>query len=668
MIERWQRAWPALLIASGPVLTIAAIGSHRLWNTLPWERFGLSLLLALLSGLLAWPLCRIARWRLASALLWIWLSALTYFAGPLAMLVVVLIAATALAIGSRFVAQTGIALAVGLMAIAGVTGWLLLLPLHHAWTWWPLLLGISIWQRKPLLQHLRGMRENWRASVDASPKWAAFAVTLVGLASTACWLPTMQADDLTYHLGLPYHLLRHARYVPQPEHQIWSFAPWAGDVLQGVAMVLSHQEARGALNALWIAVTAMTLWNATMRLSANARERWACIALFASFPPLVWLGAGMQTELPAMAVLIALAALLLPEARSTSGRSTSGARVYAAAVLIGGLAALKSMHLWAALPLLAYAAWQHRVHWSWRRLAIAIGSAALIGGSSYWFAWRYTGNPVLPLLNSYFASPYFPLRDFADPRWHAGMSPLLPWNMTVDTDRYLEAWDGGIGFTLLALAGAWALALLRRDTRAIAIAAAATAVLPLIPLQYARYAFPGMALLLAVAVPRSEAVLGRGFGWTIAGICLLNLAFQANAGWTHHSSALKRILRSGGDTATVLTHYAPERMLIAAIPADDSSIVLATDPARGYIAELAGRGRTVSLHDPALDAARVAAEADPTGRRWRDLLASTRAHWIIVTPAASPALRKAIADTAATRVERNGDAELWRMPHGADTP
>lgn len=659
MIERWQRAWPALLIASGPVLTIAAIGSHQLWNALPWERFGLSLLLALLSGLLAWPLCRIARWRLASVLLWIWIAALTYFAGPLAVLAVVVIAAAALAIGLRFVVQTGIALAVGLMAIAGVTGWLLLLPIHHAWTWWPLLLVISIWQRTSLLQGLRGIRDNWRASVDASPKWAAFAVTLLGLASTACWLPTMQADDLTYHLGLPFHLLNHAHYAPTPEHQIWSFAPWAGDVLQGVAMVLSRQEARGALNALWIAVTAMTLWAAVTRLSATVRERWACIALFASFPPLVWLGAGMQTELPAMAVLIALAALLLPG---------PGTRLYAAAILVGGLAALKSMHLWTALPLLAYAAWQHRAQGSWRRLTIAVVIVVLIGGSSYWFAWRYTGNPVLPLLNSFFASPYFPLRNFEDPRWHAGISPLLPWNMTVDTDRYLEAWDGGIGFTLLALAGAWALALLRRDTRAFAIAAVATVVLPLIPLQYTRYAFPGMVLLLAAVVPRGEAVLGRGFAWTIAGLCLLNLAFQANAGWTHHSSALKRILRSGGDAATVLTHYAPERMLIAAIPADDSSIVLAADPARGYVAELAGRGRTVSLHDPALDSARVAAEADPTGRHWRDLFVATRADWIIVTPAASPALRKAIADTAATRVERNGDAELWRMPPMVNTP
>ncbi|WP_242112644.1 hypothetical protein [Luteimonas aquatica] len=663
MIQRWQRAWPtagpALLIASGPALAIAAIGTHRLWNALPWERFGLSLALALLGAALAWPLCRLLRWPPASALLLVWGAALAYFAGPLALLAVATLAAAALAIGLGVNATPGIALPVGLLAIAGIAGWCLTLPIHAAWLWWPLLLAIVAWRHARLLQAWREMRAAWGAGVAAAPKWAAFAVMLLGLASTACWLPTMQADDLSYHLGLPSQLLLHARYAPQPEHQIWSFAPWAGDVLQGVAAVLARQEARGAVNALWIAAAGAALWSAAARLQASARERWACIALFASFPPLVWLAAGMQTELPAMAALIALAAVLLPG---------NGARLYPAAVLVGGLAALKLMHLWTALPLLAYAAWVHRREADWRRLSVAVVIAIAIGGSSYWFAWSRTGNPILPLLNSHFASPYFPLRDFADPRWHAGASFALPWRMTVDTDRYLEAWDGGIGFGLLALAGAWALALLRRRHRAFALAAAMTVVLPLLPLQYARYAFPGMVLLFAAAVPRSEAVLGRGFGWMLAGLCVLNLAFQANAGWTHHSAALKRVLRSGGDAATVLANYAPERMLIASLPADDRSILLATDPERGYVAELAGRGRTVSLQDPTLDAARLAAEADRSGRRWRELFASSRARWILLTPAAGPALRKAISDSGAARAERVGDAELWRMPAVGEDP
>jgi hypothetical protein len=655
------------------VAALAAIAVHGLWRVLPWERFALSLLLALLSMALAWPLHRFARWSLATSLLAVWTAALVVFVGPFAMLAALLLAAAALAIGLRLAPQSSgqgaLALAIGLMAIAGATGWILMLPVHHPLAWSALLFAIALSQRARLAQCARDMQAGWRREIAASPAWAAFTLLLLGLASTACWLPTMQSDDLTYHLGLPTHLLVHLRYIPAPEHQVWSFAPWAGDALHGIVAVLSRGEARGALNALWLGIAAATAWAAIARLSASADERWACAALLASFPPLVWLAAGMQTELPAIAVLMALAAVVLPASRprGAPAGSDAGQCTLAAAVLLGGLAALKPVHLFAALPLLAYAGWQQRAHWPWRRLLIGLVIMVLVGGSSYWFAWQRTGNPLLPLFNESFASPYFPLRDFDDPRWHVGFGPMLLWDLVVDTDRYLEAWDGGLGIAPLALSGAWLVALLRPDARAFTIAATLTVVLPLLPLQYARYAFPGMALLLVAVLPGVEAVTGRRlFAWMIAGICVVNLAFQANSGWTHHTAALKRVLRTGGDAPAIFPHYVPERTLIAAIPEGDGSIVLATDPLRGYIAELAGRGRAVSSHDPTLEAARIAADADASGSRWQALFAASRAHWILMTPSqSSTALRKALIDARAKRVARAGDAELWRLPERA---
>jgi hypothetical protein len=369
-------------------------------------------------------------------------------------------------------------------------------------------------------------------------------------------------------------------------------------------------------------------------------------------------------------MLLALAAVLLP---GPDADAHSDRRIPAAAVLFGGLLALKLTHALAALPLLAYAGWQYRpsrygAAWPWRRLAAALAIVVVIGGSSYWYAWLHTGNPLLPLFNTAFASPYYPAQDFDDPRWHAGFGPTLPWDLVFDTGRYLEAWDGGLGIGLVALAGAWLIAMLRADTRAFALAAALAILLPLLPLQYARYAFPGMVLLLVVLLPRLEAGIGwRFFMWSIVAICVVNLALQANAGWTHHSAALKRTMRSGGDAAAVFVHYVPERVLIGAIPAGDHSIVLATNPTRGYVAELGGRGRTVSSHDPALEAARIAADADPTGARWRALFATTRARWILMTPAtSSPALRKAIIDASGTRSAQSGDAQLWRLPSAED--
>ncbi len=674
MTESIPRPGPAFLVVSGLVAAAFAIGSGQLWQVLPWQRFGWSLLIGSAALLAAWLPQRTTRWSIASGLIVVWVLALAWFAGPPAVIATCLLAAAALGIGLRLTppipGQGTLALVVGLMVIAGATGWLILLPLHHALAWWTLLVVIVFVQRAALVEYFRHAQIGWRRDVAAAPAWAASAILLLGLASTACWLPTMQADDLAYHLGLPSQLLAHQRYAPMPQHQVWSYAPWSSDILQGIVAVLSRGQGRGAVNALWLAVTAAAVWVAMGRLSTSSKERWACVALFASFPPLVWLAAGMQTELPAMAVLVALAATLLPVTAGRPHDEHPSHVLHVAAILTGGLFALKLTHALAGLPLLVYAGWRHRHHWPWRRLLIGLVIVSAIGGSSYWYSWRVTGNPLLPLFNATFASPYFVLRDFDDLRWHAGLGPALPWHLVVDTHRYSEeAWDGGLGITLIALAGAWVLALWRADTRSFAIAATLTILLPLLPLQYARYAFPGMALWLIVVVPGLESVLGkRWFAPTIIGICLVNLAFQANAGWTQHSSALKHLLRSGGDNAAVLVDYVPERVLIARLP-DDGSIVLATDPARGFIAELAGRGRTMSWHDPALEAARIAAEADTSGERWRALFASTHAHWILMTPAnTSPALGTALRNAAAMRIAQAGDAELWQLPYGAQHP
>jgi hypothetical protein len=674
MTEPIHRPSPGFLVTLGLVAAAFAIGPGRLWQVLPWQRFGWSLLIGSAALMSAWLLQRIMRWSIASGLVAVWLLALAWFVGPPALIATCLLAAAALGVGLRLTPSVpghgAIALVVGLMVIAGVTGWLILLPIHQALAWWALLIVIVFVQRATLLDCLGNVQIGWRREVAAAPAWAALVILLLGLASTACWLPTMQADDLAYHLGLPSQLLEYRRYAPLPQHQVWSYAPWASDVLQGIVAVLSRAQGRGAVDALWLAATAAAVWAATGRLSNSSNERWACVALFASFPPLVWLAAGMQTELPAMAVLITLAATLLPVTAGRRLQDDPPHVLHVAAILTGGLFALKLIHVLAGLPLLAYAGWRHRHHWPWRRLLIALVIVSAIGGASYWYSWRITGNPLLPLFNATFASPYFVLRDFDDLRWHAGLGLALPWHLVVDTHRYSEeAWDGGLGINLIALAGAWVLALWRADTRSFAIAATLTILLPLVPLQYARYAFPGMALWLIVVVPGLEAVLGkRWFAPTIIGICLVNLAFQANAGWTQHSSALKHLLRSGGDNAAVLVDYAPERVLIAKLP-DDGSIVLATDPARGFIAELAGRGRTMSWHDPALETARNAAEADTSGERWRALFASTHAHWILMTPAkTSPALGNALRNAAAMRTAQAGAAELWQLPYGAQHP
>lgn len=642
----------------GPTLVVAGLLAHGLLSQLPWERFGLSLLLAMLASAGAWPLVRWARCSWASALVLPWAAALLLFVGLAPLMAALVLAAAATALGLRLVpkhmpGRLGIAAVSGLAIIGGLAGWMLGWPVHHRATWIVLLalLAASGWRH--LAVELREARAAWRAQVAASPRGMACAVMLLGLASTGTWLPTMQMDDLTYHLNLPAQLLLHARYEGAPAHGIWAFAPWFGDIVQAIVGIVAGRESRGAVNAFWLLALAMTV-AATMRtLRASAGETSAALALIASFPPLVWLAAGMQTELPAAAILFALVAVIWAD--DVRGRLLVGT------ILLAALCALKLTHALTALPLLLVALWRTRQALPWKRWPLALALLCVLAGASYAMSWLHTRNPVFPLFNAYFRSPLHPLENFSDSRWHAGLDVLLPWQLSFTTSSFVESWDGGLGFSLIGLAGAWLLALRRGRSRSLAIAAAVAFALPLLPMQYARYAYPGILLLVAPCLAGSQAAVGSGrvWRWSIVGLCVLNLAFQANSGWTHHSAALKRTIRTAGDSTQVTPHYVAERALMAALPSE--GIVLATDPARGYVAELGGRGRVVSEHAPALSAARSQAEQDPSGEAWRVIFAQTDAQWLLVTNAtASPALRAALSAPGFKKVNEVGGVTLWR--------
>ena len=307
-----SRAHQALVWA-GLLAAVAGFCVHALWRALPAGRFGESLLLVGLAALLAWPL---RRWRglaWADALAIVWAVALACLAGVVPTLAASLVAVAALALGSLVTGAQRplVSLLVGLALIAGALGWLLALPVH----WFAVHLAVCVvlvlLRRVALREAGAAMLHGWRAAVDEAPRAAAWTVALAGLASAGAWLPTMQHDDLAYHLGLPWQLMAHGRYALDPMHQVWAMAPWAGDVLQGMAQVIAREEARGPINAVWFVAALAGLWRVTALLGAPAGVRWAAVALYASLPLTASLLGGMQTETPAVAVLLGLAALAL---------------------------------------------------------------------------------------------------------------------------------------------------------------------------------------------------------------------------------------------------------------------------------------------------------------------------------------------------------------------
>jgi hypothetical protein len=655
------------LVWAGAGACIAGLLVHRLWQVLPAGRFGETLLLAALASLLAWPLSRWRQWPRATALLLVWIALLVAMTGPLPVLATAVLLAAAMAVGAWLVGDRdpALACAIGLAVFAGAGGWLLPLPVHYAWSWGALLLALLVWRRHSLAMQARTLASTWNTAVAASPRAAVWSVLVLGLASAGTWLPTMQHDDVAYHLGLPWQLMTTGRYALDPTHQVWTMAPWAGDVLNGIAQLLAHAEARGPLNAGWLLLTCAGLWRLATALGLPTPLRWATLALFASLPLVPALLASMQTEAAATATTVLLASLVMqPLARE--GRS-----VWAGALLFALLLALKPLHALAALPLLAWAGLRHRtapVTWRWPASAVLV---LALGASSYAYAWVVAGNPVLPLFNGFFQSPYFGPYNFGDARWHAGFDATLGWRLTFQTSRYLEAWDGGFGFVLVALAGAALVALWRRPTRALAWCALAAMLVPLAGMQYARYAQPGLVLLLPALVAALHASMPpHRVRWMLVGTCLLNLAFQANAQWMLHTGAIKRSIGLLGRDAPLLQRYVPERVLAAAIreQAAERGAVLLLSSAPAY-AELGTRGRTLTWYAPRMEADARAAEADASGRAWHALLVREGITEVVLRPTElTPVQRAALHVAGAQRRMAVGEAEWWQLPVPEPTP
>ena len=651
----------------GAVLLVIGLCTTALARSIPWGRFGELVVIGMLAcavGVL------LKRWRhvpMASTLGVLWVALLPVFCGGLPFLATALMLMAAVALGASLFARRALALqaCAGLLVMAAALGWTLLLPIHYRWVYLLACLLLLAWRRAALWSALQAAAVGWRQAVAAAPRSAAFAVLVLGLASTACWLPTMQYDDLTYHLRLPWQLMELAVYQPAPEHQIWALAPWATDVIHAVPQLIAGAEARGPVNAIWLLMLGAAAWHLAAALGAGGLSRWLAVAMVASLPLTAGLAGGMQTELPTAAVLLWMCVVA---AAPREGRLSSWLLL---AVLAGGLLAIKTMAALIALPVLVWALVRHR--WpSLPRIALVVLVGLLVGASSYAYATWIAGNPVLPLFNGIFQSPYYAPVNFLDATYRIGFGADLPWRLTFHSSNYFESKDGAAGVVLVGLAGLWLLALLRPSTRAAAVVATAVLVLPLLPVQYLRYAYPGMVLLCVVAVSAlGAATPRRPLLVALVTICVLNVTLQSTGYWMLRNGALKDTLKVAGREEPLFQRFAPERLLAAAVraSADDDRNVLVLDAGSPYFAEFGNRGRSIAWYTPTLQSAATTAEQDGSGQQWRSLLQDNRiGHVIINTQTLTAPQRQALQLSGAVMRSDVSDRQWWSLPTATELP
>ena len=586
------------------------------------------------------------------------------YAGTTSLAAAVLLACTALA-ASPWRLDSDVPaidrLLAGIAIVVAVVGWLLPIPLHDRRVYLLIALALAALRWQVIVQAARRAAGAWSAAQSAAPGSALLAALALVLVSLGTWLPSMNYDDNAAHLLAAVQVLRDGYYHLDVATQAWAVAPWTNNVLNVVATVLAGEEARPAVNLLWIVIGASGAWRLAASLQATVAVRWLAVATWASLPMTTYFATTLQVDGASAAVLLHLAATLV-----NAGRGLPP--VVVTAVLFALLAGLKISNVVYALPALAWLGWraavQHR--WAWPLQLVAL--VLLLAGSSYAYAWALTGNPAFPLFNAWFKSPLFPPIDLIDPRWMQAREWSAIWGLTFDTNRYGEFYAGAFGWTLLALLPALLLAA-SRDKRIgmLALWGVVSGAAMFWQIQYMRYLFPAQTLLAvagAVGLGRMVSAPWRMFAAVL--LVLGNLALIPATSWLLRENPWRNLLADGpGARARVERERIPERGLLRlALLSQPDACILMASPEAPFGAIAGGRALTVKdPYDARMAGAAQWAQADPSGHRWQELMRLAGITHVITQATPHTALQQALQASGFLPMDRVGGAVLWVASH-----
>lgn len=447
---------------------------------------------------------------------------------------------------------------------------------------------------------------DWMRSIPLGA-WVA-GIAIIGWSLRWASFPSLAYDDHGLHLRLWTELLTHRRALFDVQNQIWSVAPFATDLLHAGMSLMAGADVRSALNlALGLALLAL-MARILQRLTTPAWVQWLLLVLMASTPMLGNMLLSLQTELLLAVVTLAGLRLVIDAHGGWRGEHVLG--VLASAALCAAIklpGAVLGVTLLAALALRWRAAGAQPakvLRWQAVVLLLPLTFVAL---QSYAVAWWTTGNPVFPLYNGIFRSPFAPASNFSDSLWIRGFSLQSYVQAFFETSRFFEGRDHTAGWQYLgmlplALAAVW-----RRSVPA----GFRLALLPLLGFglimfsatQYWRYLFPVMPVagivLAALFIGKSR--WSQGVPTALALACIgLNLYFYPGTYWGMVTPAQSAYTSAGKKQLAHL--YAPAALLTAEVnrQAPGARVLYSPDAPSG--ATLQGTPLYINWYAPAREA------------------------------------------------------------------
>lgn len=655
-------AWAWILLAPLPVLALAIWRKGVLANVPPdypeMLLAGVSFLL--LAAGAAW-LAVGKRWGKAVApVAAAALPAISfaYYAGAAATLATLLLGVTGLAFGSmidtRSPVSTSVRLLVGLAMLAALVGWTLPFHVHDARLYLLLIATVCLMRRQAIAHEARAVSGTLLGLAEAHPVMCLLLVAAATVATLGLWLPSLNYDDNASHLILVDQLLAGGYYRMDVSSQVWALAPWSNNVLHAVSGVLAGQESRASINLLWLLLGISGAYRLAEAVGGSRAAALAASAVLASYPLTSYFGSSMQVDGVVAAVLLHLIAdLVRAKGRILTPLSTGA--------LLGMLAGLKASNgVYAALPLFLLA-WNAVRDRKAGRLLTLVAAALVVGGSSYAYATLVTGNPVFPLFNAVFHSPYFALENFHDDRWSAGLSWRTAWDLAFDTSRFGESYPGAAGIALLALLPAAIVEMVKcRSSLWVGLWILVSAILLFSQIQYLRYVFPAFAILGTLGVVGLSRCLGdRVLALSITLVVAGNVVLMPTVSWIARANPWAALWKEGVSAeASIERSVIPERALLERLQSSaPQACVLMTD--QPFVAGASGRVNAMAWYDPRLAQARQWAERDASGIRWQQVLQSVGASHVVLTGQGDKPLLNALAAMGFASIDAEGGAEVW---------
>lgn len=655
-------------------ITLALAFSHggireALTGALPLlARYGAVLVLP---ALLSWALVRsVGRpLRAADVVAFACIVAFVGFAGIAQSVAYALLVALGMVLGSFLErgehagGMTFTATLAGMGAMVGLAGWLLPLPIHLPLVYLFAASLALLAGRHRLAASARLMMQAWAEATTKQPLAASFAVAVIGLAAVPAWLPSLNPDDNSAHLLMARELLAGSYYRIDASSQVFAVAPWLNNVLHAMTSVLAGGESRSAIGVGWLLAGCVGAYRLAYQLGASGPFPWLAAALYASHPLTAYFGMTLQVDGASAAVLLHLVASCIAFKRD----DTRAASPWVIGGLCGMLAGLKVSNGVYLLVLGSWLIWHHvslREYW---RLVLLLAFAAVIAGSSYFYATLITGNPLFPLFNGIFKSPYMAAIDFNDPRWHTGVGADAFWKLTFSTPSYMESYVGAAGLSLLALLGTWITSVVAGGWRAaLTIFALATGLVMFLQVQYLRYIFPAIGLLSVVAVVALSTQPYRRVAMaSLVALVLVQCGLIRSTSWILTAGAAEQLLKDGPRAVEQIEQtYVPERALVRSLDASGRVYcLLFADLTTSYVALAPSKSLATGFYDPRMHAFANEADTDPSGARWKEGLERIGITHVEFRPAqARPGLVPALEALGFVMAERRGDAEVWWRP------